>query len=199
MKNISLKSIDDLYEVELSDGSLLLLRSCYLPQEIVSPLFNLDANRLSPIIEEGLHFAADCLLAEKAALRLIARAEQCSAGISLKLEKRKFSSKCADTVISRLIELKLIDDKRFARLWLESRPGLTRSPRRLLAGLVKRGIDMNCAKSILSEVLDEETEFSLLRRFAEKHSQEHDKQELEYLFKREGFSSKAIRLYFESF
>jgi regulatory protein len=218
MKIVSLESADGLSEVELSDGSLLSFRNCYLPQEILSILFAIktaDTDTVSGIktqfisklyapepdesnfaVEESLRFAADCLQAEKAALRLIARAEQCSAGLSLKLEKRKFSSKCTDVVISRLTELKLIDDKRFARLWLESHLGLTRSPRRLLAGLVKRGIDMNRAKSILSEVLDEETEFSLLIRFAEKYSRKHDKLELEYLLKRESFSSKTIKLYF---
>jgi regulatory protein len=199
MKIISLTSADGLYKAEFSDGSSFSFRSCYLPQEILKFLSALDPENLNPDVEEGLRFAADCLRAERAALRLIARAEQCSTGLSLKLGKRKFKANCTEAVISRLIELKLIDDRRFACLWLESRLGLRRSPHRLLAGLVNRGIDMRGAKQILNEVLDEEAEFSLLLRFAEKYSKKYDTRELKHLFKREGFSSKSIELFFESF
>ena len=77
--------------------------------------------------------------AEKTALRLIARAEQCSAGLARKLEKRKHDPAVIREVISKLSELKLLDDSRFARLWLQSRLRFARSPRRLHASLCARG------------------------------------------------------------
>ena len=146
--------------------------------------------------QEALHQEA---LAERAALRLIARAEQCSLGLARKLEKRKFPELCINTVISRLIELKLIDDIRFASLWLESQMHLTRSPRRLLASLYRRGVEMENAQTALKTVLDEETEFALLARFAEKRLRkallrgEKEKASLKYLLKIEGFSPQIIK------
>jgi regulatory protein len=135
------------------------------------------------------------LRAEKIALRLIARAEQCTGGLTRKLERRGFDSACINEVISKLTELKLLDDNRFARLWLESRLRLPRSPRRLLSSLCARGIDHDDAQTALKNILDEETEMSLLARFAKKYSRktDGDSRSLKYLLKNEGFSSLAIK------
>lgn len=147
------------------------------------------------------------ILAEKAALRLIARAEQCSNGLARKLEKRGHEADCVNAVLFRLTELKLIDDKRFARLWLESRLRLTRSPRRLLAALCGRGIDKDDAQAALCAVLDEETESAMLERFVKKYSRKAAgkgedgersfSRELKYLLRNEGFSGRAIERYLE--
>ena len=143
------------------------------------------------------------ILAEKAALQLIARAEQCSLGLARKLEKRKFTPACVDNVISRLVELKLIDDKRFATLWLESKLRLTRSPRQLLASLCRRGVDPKEAEAALKTVLDEDTELVLLDRFAKKHLRkaerkgEKGKSPLLYILKNEGFTRQAINRFLD--
>lgn len=153
--------------------------------------------------EQDDGFVSETIRAEKTALRLIARAEQCSAGLARKLQKRKFSPACINTVISSLTELKLLDDKRFARLWLESRLRLTRSPRRLLSSLCGRGIDHDDAEAALKEVLDEETELAMLTRFAKKHLRkigkkgEDEKRNLKFLLKNEGFSPQIIRQFFD--
>ena len=150
-------------------------------------------------MEEDENNTTSYLLAEKAALRLIARAEQCTQGLVLKLEKRGHEAACVNAVISRLCEQKLIDDRRFAQLWLESRIHLTRSPRRLLASLCARGIDRGDAEAALKTVLDEETELALLARFVKKHTQkaarkrEETSYTLKHLLKSEGFSPQAIK------
>ena len=137
--------------------------------------------------------------AEKVALRLIARAEQCSAGLTRKLEKRKFSASCINAVISRLCELNLLDDSRYAQRWLLSRLRLTRSPRRLLSSLCARGIHHDFAQAALKAVLDEETELTLLERFAEKYAKKtSDKVKLKFLLKNEGFSLHSINHFLES-
>jgi regulatory protein len=134
------------------------------------------------------------LRTEKTALRLIARAEQCTGGLIRKLERRGFDSACISEVISKLTELKLLDDNRFARLWLESRLRLPRSPRRLLSTLCARGIGHDDAQTALKNVLDEDTELALLARFAKKYSRKKDSdpRSLKYLLKNEGFSMAAI-------
>jgi regulatory protein len=136
--------------------------------------------------------------AEKIALRLIARAEQCSAGLARKLIKRGYDTACVNIVISRLLELKLIDDRRFARLWLESRLRLARSPRRLISSLYSRGIARDDAEAALNAVLDEETEWALLTRFAKRRllaasrKKKADTYTVKYLLKNEGFSPQII-------
>ncbi|MCL2181821.1 MAG: recombination regulator RecX, partial [Treponema sp.] len=95
---------------------------------------------------------AESIKAKSTALRLIARAEQCSAGLTRKLEKRGFDSTCVSGVISGLCESNLIDDNRFARFWLQSRLHFTRSPRQLLSSLCARGIDRDDAQDALKSV-----------------------------------------------
>jgi regulatory protein len=136
------------------------------------------------------------LRTEKAALRLIARAEQCSHGLALKLEKRGHETDCINTVISRLLELKLIDDKRYAQLWLESRLRFARSPRRLAASLCRKGIERDDADNALKTALNEEVEFAMLSRYVKKHlrkkSSKEDSRSMKHLLKMEGFSPQII-------
>ena len=146
--------------------------------------------------------ASDYQLAENAALRLIARSEQCAAGLSRKLEKRKFDAAVVSEVISKLTELKLLDDDRFARLWLESRLRLTRSPRQMLSSLYAKGIDRGSAQAALKNILDEETELSMIKRFVKKNSRkpgksEDFKRDVKYMLKNEGFSYQVIERYLE--
>jgi SOS response regulatory protein OraA/RecX len=158
---------------------------------IVSAVLMTDASNLE---ESENNEVTPYLRVEKVALRLIARAEQCTGGLTRKLEKRGFDSACIDEVISKLTELKLLDDNRFSRLWLESRLRLPRSPRRLLISLCARGIDHDDAQTALKNVLDEDTELALLARFAKKYSRKAkgEPRLLKHLLKNEGFSRGAI-------
>ncbi|MDR0487719.1 MAG: recombination regulator RecX [Treponema sp.] len=197
MTVVSLKSeaSGELGRIGLSDGSLFSFRICYLPEE-ADPCVS-QGQEISASEEAAFRFASDCLRAEKAALRLIARAEQSGAYLSRKLERRGYQAACVNAVLSRLSELKLIDDQRFAMLWLESRLRLARSPRRLLSSLAGRGINREDAQTALQAVLDEETEQMLLSRYTEKYSRKADHRQLKYILKSEGFSPQAIRRYFD--
>jgi len=208
MKIISLKTDSSgLGRIELSDGSLFSFKSCYLPSEVANKHINhepADGCEISAFEEEAFRFASACLRAEKTALRLIARAEQNKNGIRRKLDKRGHSSSCVSAVIEHLSELSLLDDNRFARLWLESRLRLPRSPRRLLIALHSRGIDRDDADAAIKSVLDEETEFSLLLRFVKKYSGKKaaknedtsNNRSLKFLLKNEGFSYSVIEKFF---
>jgi len=195
-----------LFRIELSDGSLFSFRNCYLPPEIFDARLDspgtAQGEEISSAEETALRHASACLRAEKAALRLIARAEQCAAGLSRKLEKRGHEKLCVNAVISRLSELNLLDDNRYAELWLESRLRLARSPRRLLISLSARGIDRDDAGAAMKKVLDEEAESSMLARFAKKRIRKSGGGEdvicsLKYLLKNEGFSQAAIQKFLD--
>jgi len=162
-----------------------------------------------PSEQENSPFALACLRAEKTALHLIARAEQNVYGLSRKLEKRGHDSVCIQTVIARLCEAGLLDDRRYARLWLGARINQrAASPRRLFAALCSRGIDHDDAEAALRETLDDETELRLLERYArklqfrQKGGEDDDsaaaRRSLRYTLKGEGFSSSAIECFFDN-
>jgi regulatory protein len=136
-------------------------------------------------------------------LRLIARAEQNVMGLTRKLEKRGYDPACVRGVISRLCESGLLDDGRYARLWLDSRISRqSTSPRRLLIALSARGIDRDDTACALKEALDDDAEFTLLKRYAaklqrrKKINDDDGGYSLKHLLKNEGFSSSAIERFF---
>ena len=188
----------DLRRVGLSDGSFFSLRTCYLPSALADAC---EGFELGPGDEEALCFASACLGAEKTALRLVARAEQATFGLGRKLERRGHDSASAGAAVSRLCELGLVDDGRYARLWLESRLCRASSPARLLASLRAKGIGREDAQSALSDALDEEAELRLLGMFARKRLRGGGAGDggraLKYALKSEGFSSSAIEIFFD--
>lgn len=200
MTIVSLKtensSGSELNRIELSDGSLFSFRICYLPQEFLSGIA--QGNVITAAQEQGFRFASECMRAEKAALRLIARAEQCSLGLTRKLKRRGYETACVSAVAARLCSLNLINDRRFAQLWIESRLRLSRTPRRLLSSLCGRGIEREDAQAALTAVLNEETELAMLTRYVKRHQLKTDKEgkeracSLKYLLKSEGFSPQAV-------
>ena len=158
--------------------------------------------------EANRDIAAEYLKAEKSALVLIARAEQCSQGLKNKLEKKKYHADIIQTVLDRLTELDLVNDRRYAGLWLKSRivKG-TKGPRMLSERLRAKGIDRKTAEAALAASLSPETEAALLRRCLEnadkknstfnENSSADRKTAIRYFLKNEGFSADAINEYFE--
>jgi regulatory protein len=151
--------------------------------------------------EKDPPFDADCIKAEKIALRLIARAEQHSSGLAAKLEKRGVDSSIARQVISGLLEKKLLDDERFAEGWIRAhlRGKKALSPLWFLVSLEKRGLKREISLSAIDKILDEETEYSLLLEYIEKidlHFKEN-KGFLRTKLRHERFSPGAIDRFFD--
>jgi regulatory protein len=213
MTLVSLKSDTEnsaeFIRITLSDDSVFSFKTCYLSQ-IVSDLFLWGMGReISPAEEEDLRFAAACYRAERAALRLITRAEQTQTGLSRKLEHRGHDQASVAAVVSRLVSLGLINDERYAGLWIRSRlarrSGKVPTPRKLSAALRNRGIDSFTAGKVLKNILDTETELALLGRYMEQASS-GTKNSLQTLssgfslrgiLKFEGFSQAVLSIYFE--
>jgi regulatory protein len=194
----------DVLRLELSDGSLFSFKSCYLSPVFFDTSYT-PGTELSPDEEECFRFASSCLRGEKAALRLVSRAEQTTMGLTRKLEKAGHSAPCVKAVLARLREMEILNDERYARMWLQSRLGRKgESPRRLLAGLRNRGIPRQDAEEALRTVLSPAAEQALLEGFLKKNrlsgtgSGDRESVNTGYVLKREGFSPDLIREYREN-
>jgi len=151
--------------------------------------------------EEAPEFDADCIKAEKIALRLIARAEQNSAGLAVKLEKRGVDLSIARQVVSRLLEKGLLDDQRFAESWIHAhlRAKKAQSPLWFLVSLEKRGLEKKISLNAINKILDEDTEFSLLLEYIKKIDVRFKKNSgfLKSKLRRERFSPEVIDRFFD--
>jgi SOS response regulatory protein OraA/RecX len=99
-----------------------------------------------------------------------------------------------------------VDDRRFARLWLQSRLNhRADTPRKLLAGLRSRGIDRDAAAQALKSALHPEAEKALLDRYIAKNRlfEEEpgaaDRSSLKFRLKQEGFSPGLIQRFWEDY
>ena len=163
----------------------------------------MSPNKNNPKNEETSRFTASCNKAEENALKLIARAEQTTQGLTAKLERKGFDLPVIREVISGLLDRGLLDDERYAVLWLRSRLAKqAQSPKWLLLSLRKRGIDRHSSKKALEKVLDPETEYSLLLKYIEKLVKTFKNTEEappRALLKHEGFSVESLDRYFNLF
>jgi regulatory protein len=192
----------DVVTIELSDGSFSPVKLCYLSNYCENPAAWDVGRDLSPAEEEAVRFAAACYRAEQVGKRLIARAEQNSAGLSYKLERRGYDSACVLAVVSYLSGLNLVDDSRFAERWLRARlarkTGKAPGPYRLRALLMSRGIGREDAGAALKRVLDEGAEWALLQSFVKRvPAGTAGVNSLRGLLKYEGFSSVVLNRFFE--
>ena len=147
-------------------------------------------------------YTAEYKKAEQTALRLIARAEQCSRVLVYKLEKKKFNPHIIKDLIGHLEELDLVNDLRYAQLWLKTRiRNGNKAPRMLNMLLLNKGLDRETVKTALDSAFTPEAETALLRRCIAKF--DHDKNKnntktaLRSFLKMQGFSADAINLYME--
>ena len=163
-----------------------------------------------PAAAYGEH-SSEYLEAEKSALNLIARAEQCTKGLKQKLEKKKYRSETIQIVLDHLVKLNLLNDSRYAELWLRFRINYgAKGPRMLSERLRAKGINEQTVNAVLALLLTEETEAALLRRCLEKAKRDKkgyakifsennstDSKTIRYFLKGQGFSPEAIEGYFD--
>ncbi|MDR0376435.1 MAG: recombination regulator RecX [Spirochaetaceae bacterium] len=159
------------FRIALSDGSLFSFKSDYLFCECPVESVYIPGRELDSVEVEALRFAAACYRAERAVLRLTARAEQHSFGVVRKLGSRGYSAPCVRAVVAHLSALGVINDCRYASRWIQSRLSRSsgESPRTLSESLRGRGLSRSAVQEALAAVLDEEAEASLLHSYLEKN------------------------------
>ncbi|MDR1352462.1 MAG: RecX family transcriptional regulator [Treponema sp.] len=207
MQVVSIKAADSsLVRIGLSDGSLFSFKTVYLPPDFPPDLWAVQGAEISAREAESFRFAAGCYRAERAALALVARAEQTRLGLKGKLERKGINSVYAGAALDYLERLGIISDERFAGLWLESklrRIGAGRGgklcPRKLLGSLLGRSVPSGIARKALSSALDSGTEWLLLDSYIAGVFPDFDKDDISVRqkLKAAGFSSAVIRAYWE--
>jgi regulatory protein len=211
MQVISVKTgTSSLMRIGLSDGSLFSFNAVYLPPDF--PLDDRAVPGAEISAEEAalLRFAAGCYRAERAALALVARAEQTRTGLKGKLERKGIDAAYTAAALDYLEKIDIISDGRFAELWLESKLRRTRGhtgagrggklcPRKLLASLLGRSVPPGIARKAIACALDPETERSLLSFYIAGNFPNFDAgdPQIKRRLKAAGFSSAAIRAYWE--
>jgi SOS response regulatory protein OraA/RecX len=181
---------------------------CVLPEQLEELGLSLDA--LIPGTELGeeeaavLQLAAEAREAEQRGLALLARAEQSTFMLRLKLEARDFSKPSIELALSHLNVTTLLDDRRFARSYISARlaknGGRPEGPTNIVAGLRERGIDRETAASALAEVLGPDERKEALLKAVQKLNKRGivEQDELRRALHAFGFRSGEIAELFET-
>jgi regulatory protein len=168
---VLLKADLSVFRIVLSDGALFSFKADYLPPEYPLEEVYVPGRELSPPEADAVYFAAACYRTERIALRLTARAEQHSFGISGKLQRRGHTAPCIRAVVARLFAGGIVNDGRYASRWIQARlarPSAA-TPRGLTESLRRRGLNRETVQSALAAALEGEAEADLLRAYLEKN------------------------------
>lgn len=151
-------------EIRLSDGSSFFIG--------INSYTGLDLYRdklITPAVRESLEYASQLHAGSQKALQLAARREHSRSEMMLKLQQRGYPEEIIEKILDKMQRLGIIDDRRFAEVWLRSR--LLRKdegPVRLRGELLRRGVDAATAGDVLNEILTPELILQKLEKATEK-------------------------------
>lgn len=197
--SVKLGADPEVLNVGLQDGSSFFIRTSYLDIPALAA-FLAPGKELTEEEESTLVRAGDRFRAEHSSLRLISLREHSRAELELKLRKRGFGDRDTAIVLDRLVEEGLVDDERYAELWVESRVvRKNEGPMVLIARLRAHGVSREIARTVVSRVVGEEVEVSLVRRFlaAEGGIPSREDPALRERLRKAGFSSQSVREAFD--
>jgi regulatory protein len=88
--------------------------------------------------------------------RLLSRRPRSAEELRARLRSDGFSASVVEEAMTRLVQLRLVDDAAFARAWVEERAAGGRSPALLVRELEARGVDRGVAEiAVAEEEVDE--------------------------------------------
>lgn len=183
----------DCIKITISTGLSFFLRIVYLQQ------FSPDRLVVGEILSEedykDLENAGSIFVAEHDAMNYIARAEQCSNMLALKLLKKNHTKDSINCALDYLKSKKYLSDLRYAEAWLRNRQ-ITKTEGRikLESGLLAKGINRNIVKEALDEFFMTTSEKELFEKAVTKFERIgiHGKK-LQTRLIRAGFSWKYIK------
>jgi SOS response regulatory protein OraA/RecX len=194
------KGAHDLLKASVEGGSLFSFRLPYFQMAVER--YGREADEAGPLeLEPGaalpdavLGMAAEAMEAEKAALALVARAEQSCFGLRQKLSKRKLGDAAIGAAIDFLRDRGLVSDTRFAGSWIRQRVRRrAEGPTTLRRALSARGIGSADINGAFEAELSGDARFDALetarRLLAPKHG---SRAELRHALRALGYGSAEI-------
>lgn len=144
-------------EITTVSGPSFFLRTIYLsevlPDEIVKEA-NFEGSKENDIINSGLCFAA-----EQKALDYLNRSEHCRFLLTRKLLAKGHSNESINKALDYLEGKNYLNDKRFAKMWLNNRKiNHTEGRIKLKSELLLRGISKVIVEEVLEEFFNENSE-----------------------------------------
>jgi len=163
--------------------------------EIIIKKHIYEGKEITPTEIEHIKNASIGLEAERYAYSILSNGMESQYTLSLKLKKKKFNKEIIDKIITRLKEQKYLDDCEYARAWISSRIQThPEGKRAFLAGLLKKGIKYEVAKSTIESMITDEIEIEMIRFLVDKltdNAKSHDK--IQKILISRGFRYNIIR------
>jgi regulatory protein len=193
---------DESFKVHTSAGSSFFMRPRYLDSVPVAGAESLPADdglrvgaALTAEAIDRLLAASYAYLAERKALTLLNRGEQCGFLLTQKLLKKNFDAFACAKALDYLREQGVLDDARYARSWLSERAGRkSEGRRRLEAELTKRGIAHDIIQTELDAFFEAHDEDAACRAAYEKALRlKKAPDRIHAYLMRQGFSFTQIR------
>jgi regulatory protein len=131
-------------------------RFASLPSAALEPLSLQVGAELGPAVLDRLRELADVEVAERAALRALARRAHARLDLQRRLVKKQHPPAAVDAALERLASRGLLDDRRFAEQYAALRATRGKGPARLLRDLLAHGVERRVAEQAVRRALEEE-------------------------------------------
>ena len=190
-----------LNSVHLSDGQEVLLDKDVCAEHSLMTDMEIDSGEL-----ENLKFQSDYVRAKARALWYLDRMDYSEKALFDKLTQKGFEKKAASAVVAKLVELGLLDDRRFGERLCEKLLTSGSSKRAAMQKMYQKGLPYDLCRELLEEN-DTNEEDAILKLIEKKYAQKlGDKENYQKVYAalvRRGFSygdvSRALKKYLEDF
>ncbi len=165
---VSVKQVGmDCVEITSSEGPVFFVRTSYL--QSVSPHALGEGAVFDEPEAEDILRAGEAFVIEKKCEGLLARCEQCRAGLERKMLQKGFSKEPLSLALDYLEERKFLSDERFASSWLRIHAvSKCQGRSRLTSELLRRGISRSITTAAVEEFFAEHDEEAMCRKAVEK-------------------------------
>ncbi len=180
-----------LNEVYLSNGEKVLLDKVVCSENSLITQMELDGETV-----ESLKFQSDYVRAKSRALWYLDRMDYSEKALFDKLVQKGFDKRASSAVIAKLVELGLLDDRRYGERLAERLTEAGNSKRAAMQKMYSKGISYDLCRELLEETeVDEESALLRLieKKYAAKLEDKDNYQKVYAALVRRGFSYSAVK------
>ena len=175
----------------LDSGEILMLDKDVVSEYVLRPDTVLEPEKIGELVYES-----DYRRAKSRALWYLDRGDRTEKGLYRKLVEAGFDKRASAAVIARLVELDLVNDRRFAENYAYRCAQANISRREAVNKMMTKGVPYDVAKEAADGMEADETEqirTLLEQKYAARLLQENGTQKVYAALARKGFSFDAIK------